>query len=118
MRYQKEQKSRKEIPYESKSLKDGYFTKEELSQYGLSDDEIAVILDYQALLPVLQENEENWISAKLLHNQLKVGRDFSEWIKKQIDDMELSESTDYKTETLRRGINENMVVTTDLLIIF
>lgn len=37
---------RREIPYESTSLKDGNFTKDELSQYGLSDEEIAVILDY------------------------------------------------------------------------
>ena len=100
---QRESKPRTEIPYESDSLKDGNFTKDELSQYGLSDEEIAVILDYQALLPVLQEDDENWISAKLLHNQLKVGRDFSEWIKKQIDDMELFESTDYKTETPTKG---------------
>lgn len=94
---------RREIPYESNSLKDGNFTEDELSQYGLSDKEIAVILDYQAFLPILQEDDENWISAKLLHNQLKVSRDFSEWIKKQIYDMELSESTDYKIETPAKG---------------
>lgn len=94
---------RREIPYESNSLKDGNFTEDELSQYGLSDEEIAVILDYQVLLPILQEDDENWISAKLLHNQLKVSRDFSEWIKKQIYDMELSESTDYKIETPTKG---------------
>lgn len=94
---------RREISYESNSLKDGNFTKDELSQYGLSDEDIAVILDYQALLPILQEDDENWISAKLLHNQLKVGRDFSEWIKKQINDMELSKSIDYRTETPTKG---------------
>lgn len=99
----KEPKQRREIPYESDSLKDGNFTKDELSQYGLPYEEINVILDYQALLPVLQDEDENWISAKLLHKQLKVGRDFSEWIKKQINDMELSEFTDYKTETPSKG---------------
>lgn len=92
-------KPRKEIPYESGSLKDGNFTKDELSQYGLSDEEIAVILDYQALLPILQEDDENWISAKLLHNQLQVGKVFSVWIKNQFEDLDLKQETDYKLET-------------------
>lgn len=99
----KEQKPRREIPYESESFKDGSFTKEELIQYGLSDDDIFTILEYQALLPVLQEENENWISAKLLHTQLKVGKDFSEWIKKQIDDMDLQEPIDYKFDSPSKG---------------
>ena len=41
-------KPRKEISYYSVSLKDGYFTESELSQYGLSENEISIILDYQA----------------------------------------------------------------------
>lgn len=99
----REPKPRREIPYESESLKDGLFTKEELLRYGLSDEEVSTILDYQALLPVLQEENENWISAKLLHAQLKVGKDFSEWIKKQIDDMDLQESIDYKFDSPTKG---------------
>lgn len=70
-------KPRKEKVYESESFKDGQFTEEKLKQYGLSDDEIATILEYQSLLPILQENKNNTISAKELHNQLKVSRDFS-----------------------------------------
>lgn len=96
-------KPRKEKVYESVSFKNGKFTEDELKQYGLSDDEIATILEYQALLPILQEENENWISAKLLHNQLKVSRDFTTWIKKQIEEMELLESVDYKLETLSKG---------------
>lgn len=92
-------KPRKEISYYSVSLKDGYFTESELSQYGLSENEISIILDYQALLPILQEADESWISAKLLHRQLKVSRDFSNWIKQQINDLELNENVDYKIET-------------------
>lgn len=99
-------KPRKEKTYESESFKDGKFTEEELKQYGLPDDEIATILEYQALLPILQEENENWISARLLHNQLKVSRDFSNWMKKQIDDMELLENVDYKLETLSKA-NQN-----------
>lgn len=96
-------KPRKEKVYESTSLKDGKFTEDELKQYGLSDYEIATILEYQALLPILQEENENWISAKILHNQLKVSRDFTTWIKKQIEEMELLESVDYKLETFSKG---------------
>lgn len=98
--------SRKEKVYESESFKDGKFTENELKQYGLSEDETTTILKYQALLPVLQEENENWISARLLHNQLKVSRDFATWIKKQIDDMELLENVDYKHDSPLKG-NQN-----------
>lgn len=100
-------KSRKGKVYESESFKDGKFTKDELQQYRLSDEEITTILEYQALLPVLQEENENWISARLLHKQLKVSRDFSNWIKKQIGDMELLENIDYKLETLLKANQNN-----------
>lgn len=110
-------KPRKEKVYESESLKDGKFTEEELKQYGLSDDEISTILEYQALLPVLQEENENWIGARLLHSQLKVSRDFSTWIKKQIEDMELLENVDYKigsplkvNQNSKGGIDVHLII--------
>lgn len=96
-------KPRKEKVYESESFKDGQFTEEELKQYGLSDDEIATILEYQSLLPILQENKNNTISAKELHNQLKVSRDFSTWIKQQIEDLELVENIDYFIDSPLKG---------------
>lgn len=96
-------KLRKEKVYESESFKDGKFTKEELKQYGLPDDEISTILEYQSLLPILQENENNTISAKELHNQLKVSRDFSTWIKQQIEDLELVENIDYFIDSSLKG---------------
>lgn len=95
--------TRKEKVYESESFKDGQFTEEELKQYGLSDNEIATILEYQSLLPILQENENNTISAKELHNQLKVSRDFSTWIKQQIEDLELVENIDYFIDSPLKG---------------
>lgn len=52
-------KLRKEKVYESESFKDGKFTKEELKQYGLPDDEISTILEYQALLPILQSDRND-----------------------------------------------------------
>lgn len=96
-------KPRKEKVYESESFKDGQFTEKELEQYGLSDDEIATILEYQSLLPILQENENNTISAKELHNQLKVSRDFSTWIKQQIEDLELVENINYFIDSPLKG---------------
>ena len=51
-------KQRKEKIYESESFKDGKFIEEELKQYGLSDDEISTILEYQALLPILQSEKK------------------------------------------------------------
>lgn len=96
-------KLRKEKVYESDSFKDGQFTEEELKQYRLSDNEIATILEYQSLLPILQENENNTISAKELHNQLKVSRDFSTWIKQQIEDLELVENIDYFIDSPLKG---------------
>lgn len=96
-------KPRKEKVYESESFKDGQFTEEKLKQYGLSDDEIATILEYQSLLPILQENKNNTISAKELHNQLKVSRDFSTQIKQQIEDLELVENIDYFIDSPLKG---------------
>lgn len=96
-------KPRKGKVYESESFKDGQFTEEELKQYRLSDNEIATILEYQSLLPILQENENNTISAKELHNQLKVSRDFSTWIKQQIEDLELVENIDYFIDSPLKG---------------
>ena len=96
-------KPRKEKVYESESFKDGQFTEKELKQYGLSDNEIATILEYQSLLPILQENENNTISAKELHDQLKVSRDFSTWIKQQIEDLELVENIDYFIDSPLKG---------------
>lgn len=96
-------KPRKEKVYESESFKDGQFTEEELKQYGLSDNEIPTILEYQSLLPILQENENNTISAKELHNQLKVSRDFSTWIKQQIEDLELVKNIDYFIDSPLKG---------------
>lgn len=100
------QKPRKEKVYESNTFKNGKFTEDELNQYGLSDEEIPIILEYQALLPILQEENENWISARLLHDQLKVSRDFSTWMKKQIEDMDLIEKIDYNFDSPLK-VNQN-----------
>ena len=91
-------KPRKEKVYESASFKDGKFTEEELKQYGLSDDEISTILEYQALLPILQSDEhDSNVNARDLHKQLKSGRQFTDWIKNRIEVYQLIKDVDYYT---------------------
>ena len=89
---------RKEIPYKSEAFKDGNFTKEELSQYRLADEEIATILDYQALLPVLQtDNDTDKVNARDLHKQLNNGWKFTDWIENRIKSYQLIQGIDYFT---------------------
>lgn len=91
-------KPRKEKVYESDSFKDGKFTKDELSQYGLSDEEISTILEYQALLPILQGQDDNsTVNARDLHKQLKSGRQFVDWIENRIKSYQLIKDVDYFT---------------------
>lgn len=91
-------KPRKEKVYESDSFKDGKFTKDELNQYGLSDEEISTILEYQALLPILQGQDDNsTVNARDLHKQLKSGRQFVDWIENRIKSYQLIKDVDYFT---------------------
>lgn len=91
-------KPRREKVYESSSFKDGNFTKEELSQYGLSEDEIITILDYQSLLPVLQNVDDNeTVNARDLHRQLNNGWKFTDWIENRIKSYQLIKDVDYFT---------------------
>ncbi|HDK7176580.1 TPA: antA/AntB antirepressor family protein [Clostridium botulinum] len=79
----------------SKNLKKGKLTKDELKLYDLEDKEINIILEYQKKLPVLQKENENWVNARILHNELGVGRDFTTWIKQQVEDLDLEEEKEY-----------------------
>lgn len=89
---------RKEKIYESTSFKDGKFTEEELKQYALSEDEIATILEYQALLPILQSDEsDSKVNARDLHKQLDSGRQFTDWIENRIKSYQLIKDVDYFT---------------------
>lgn len=91
-------KLRKEKVYESESFKDGKFTEEELKQYGLSDDEISTILEYQALLPILQsDRNDSKVNARDLHKQLNNGWKFTDWIENRINSYQLIKEIDYFT---------------------
>lgn len=89
---------RKEKVYESESFKDGNFTEKELKQYGLSDNEISTILEYQALLPILQSDEsDSKVNARDLHKQLDNGWKFTDWIENRIKSYRLIKEIDYFT---------------------
>lgn len=89
---------RKEKVYESESFKDGKFTEEELKQYELNDGEIATILEYQALLPILQSDEsDSKVNARDLHKQLNNGWKFTNWIENRIKSYRLIKDVDYST---------------------
>lgn len=91
-------KERKEKVYESESFKNGKFTEEELKQYGLLEDEIYTILEYQALLPILQSNEsDSKVNARDLHKQLNNGWKFTDWIENRIKSYRLIKGVDYST---------------------
>ncbi len=91
-------KLRKEKVYESDSFKDGQFTEEALKQYGLSDNEIATILEYQVLLPILQSDESDAkVNARDLHKQLNNGWKFTDWTENRIKSYRLIKDVDYST---------------------
>lgn len=106
-------KPRKKV-YESTSFKDGKFTEEELKQYvkngDLKESDIRIILDYQKLLPVLQQEDGSWIDARTLHKELKVGKKFTDWIKGRIDKYEFIELEDWKLTNHKIGKRSNVKV--------
>lgn len=92
------------------NLRKNSFKEEELNQYAkngdLKESDIKIILDYQKLLPVLQQEDGSWIDARTLHNELKVGKDFATWIKGRISKYEFVENDDYKLDSPKR-VNQN-----------
>jgi len=66
---------------------------------GMSRENISSILEYQRIFPeLLQDDIEGFIiDARKLHNQLKLQKDFSDWIKIQIKNLDLEEEKSYTT---------------------
>jgi phage anti-repressor protein len=77
----------------------GKFKIEEMRLYdGLTEREINTVLEYQKLLPCLQEDNGNGhIDAKILHKQLNVGRKYTAWIKNRINEYNFVENEDYRS---------------------
>ena len=47
------------------------------------------------MIPVIFENEKQFVDARTLHRFLKVGRDFSHWIKGRFEEYGFEEANDY-----------------------
>jgi phage anti-repressor protein len=94
----KTEKKVKEIKNKtSNNLKSGKFDRKELSLYGLKDEEIELILSYQLLLPILQEDGVSGINTRKLHEQLKLSRQYDKWIDNMIEQLDLQEGIDIKS---------------------
>lgn len=92
----------------NKNLWSGKFKEKELKLYEvLKQKDIDVILEYQKLLPILQEDNEMKIDARELYKELVVGSKtkkdgtktkgsiFSNWIKRRIEKYDFVENEDY-----------------------
>lgn len=69
---------------------------------GIKDEEIIrVVTEYKDKLPILtEEGEEFCVNARDLHSELKVGRDFSTWIKGRIVKYDFIKGTDFMIQNL------------------
>jgi len=96
------------------NLRKNSFKEEELKQYvkneDLKESDIKIILDYQKLLPVLQQEDGSWIDARTLHKELKVGKDFTTWLKGRIGKYEFIENEDWKLTFTKTGERKNVKV--------
>lgn len=101
----KEQKIKKRM--DSSNIKKKWFDEAELENYGIPRRDIDIILEYQKRLPILQQENSNWIDCRSLHEQLCIKTKFSDWIKGRIKKYGFSENADFsiseKKETLNRG---------------
>lgn len=88
--------TKKKVEKISDNLKSGKFKREELQLYNLKDNEIATILEYQKILPVLSDETRNWVEGRILHSQLQVKTEFAKWIKRKIDKYEFIENEDFE----------------------
>lgn len=96
----------------STNLKKGRFTREELKLYNLIDKEIDIIIEYQEILPMLQQNNEDWIDGRILHTQLGVKTKFADWIERRINKYNFDEGVDF-TSFLKTEKASNTYKTTN-----
>ena len=77
-----------------------------IKKLGESNSEvIEIVTKYNKLLPILSENGEGFcVSAKDLHKQLQVGRDYTTWIKDRIKKYDFISNEDYIEYWVKDGI--------------
>ena len=90
----------------SSNIKTKKFKNLELENYEMTQEDIDLIVEYQKKLPVLQEDNENWVDGRLLWEQLGVKSEYANWIKQNITDMDLVENKDYFTKRLQSQIGK------------
>ncbi len=56
----------------------------------------------------MQDDNENWVDGRLLWEQLGVAKQYTDWIKQQIEDMDLEEGYDYILTFHFKGIRKNV----------
>jgi anti-repressor protein len=56
-----------------------------------------LILNYQKVLPILQEEGVSGINTRKLHEQLKLSRQYDKWIDNMIEQLDLQEGIDIKS---------------------
>ena len=89
------------------------FTRKELKRLERSEEEIALVMEYQKRLPILSDDDSSGftIDARLLHEQLGVKKKFATWIKSNIKDY--AENVDYITSSPRETDENNGKFTVD-----
>ena len=77
-----------------------------IKKLGESNSEvIEIVTKYNKLLPILSEDGEGFcVSAKDLHKQLQVGRDYTTWIKDRIKKYDFISNEDYIEYWVKDGI--------------
>ena len=93
----------------NKNLFNGNFKRKELEVYSLDERKIDVILEYQELVPILQdEDNKSEVSLKILYGQLGLAKSqYSRWVKKNILEDEFAiENEDFKRVRLNVEGNE------------
>lgn len=83
---------------------DGKFREKELRLYpNLNQKDINLIMEYQKLLPILQQDNNNWINTRDLHSQLKLSRQYDKWIKNIIEQLDLQEEDIKSLKTISKN---------------
>lgn len=60
-----------------------------------TEEEAYEIMSYQKIIPILQKDNKEHINGRILHEQLKVGRDYTNWIKQQLKDVDAEKGKDF-----------------------
>lgn len=75
------------------------FSKKELERLGCSEEEVTLVMKCQKKFPIILDNESDTkgfcIDARVLHEQLEIGKHFSSWISEKIKKYKFIENVDY-----------------------